>query len=443
MGNFFSRRRDPFDHLYEAMIEEVYSYLPTNDLLTCTLVSKRWGEFIGQSNKCMKRIPLKFNGDRLISEDDVDVLLSSGRNYSDVSICHFEVSPQMKPIIAHFQWTTAIILDVVFRSNFDLINFLGLFEPNVKTLNLSFVRSQTEINSVKNNFIFPKLEKLLVRNSSRFIIKRMFKNCVKLKTLVLLVKWYVKEDDIELAEGIKNLMLRNPTLKTLHLALDTQIFDEVFTEDLVTNIDFHVKSLKFELFKRTFSTRNSLAFENLEVFMLGQVASIESIDMEEWMGMSFLRIIFNDMEKVRQVSIKDIHMYSWLEDLDFLEIKPNKSITYLNMYTFVKYDDIFDYILRAVPEVKTLKLFTMNQKVLDVISATNRKIENLHVDCIIANTPLVDDVFENLRNFCCYFFVSKFFKRKIEMKPLERRTRFDKQLLSFVDKRMRLALAKF
>lgn len=433
MGNFLSKRIDPVQFLHETLVENVFGYLCESDILRCSLVSRDWHKFIGRSSVCMRKVELKFHNLFRITIENVELFASSNRSYCGVSISNTELSSQAKVILSQFRWKSVKLCNLKFESDIDFLNFLGLFEPSVEKIGFKNIKIVTVTKDLQVSLIFPKLRHLEIAMSSRFIFKKMFCECAEVKQLSLdfPCSQFEDEDLREISTAIQHFLIINRKLEILHLGLSTVIFNQVFTEDFITKVAFTLRSVKLHRFKRTQNFRNSQAMVNLEIFLLMNSSTLERIHLEQWMGFHILSIVFNEMKKVKTVIIKELHEYGVKEDAQFLSLNCNPSIKFLNVYTFARYHEVFDVILKSSTNIQTLKMFTLTQQVLNILSANHHQLEYLYLDCITADDPIKDDAFPKLKFICAYLFISRKFREAIESTPSWRQTNFDRKLINF------------
>lgn len=435
MGALFSRRIDPVIFLNETVMENIFDYLTFEDLLKCSLVCKRWEKFIGRSPVCMRKLELKFHNIQWMTRPDFELLLSSGREYLCVSISNVFISSRVKLILGQFKWKSVKLCNLQFTSELEFLDFLGHFEPSAERIGLKNIKVWPMVQHLEVNHVFPKIRHIEIAISSRFIFKKMFRCCTEVTRLSLDLpsSRFDDEDLEEIVNSVQSFMLRNKKLIVLHLGMSTEIFNLVFTESFVLNVKFKLKALKLHRFKKTQQFHNSRALENVEVFLLNQSPTLEKIHSETCLGFSVLNIIFNEMKKVKMVIIKDLHEYGMKEDIQFLSLAQNPSIIHLNIQTFARYHEIFDLVLKATPNIRTLKMFAMSQEVLNILASNHHQLEYLYLDCITADDPVKDNVFAKLKFICAYLFVSRKFREAIEATPLWRRTNFDQKLINFLN----------
>lgn len=416
-------------------MENIFDYVPPQDLLKCSLVCKRWEKFIARSSVCMRTLELKLHNTQWITRVEFELLVSSRRKYSCVSMSNVNITSRVRLILGQFEWKSVKLCNLQFNSELDFLDFLGHFEPSAERIGLKNIKVSAMPQHLEINYIFPKISHLEIILSSRFIFKKVFRCCTELTRLSLDIPCsrFDEEDLEEIVSSIQSFMLRNKKLVALHLGVSTVIFNAVFTERFVVNVNFKLRALKLHRFKKTQQFRNSLALENIIVFILNQSSSLEKIHVETFLGFGVLSIIFNEMKKVKTVIIKDLHEYGMKEDIQFLSLAQNPSIVHLDIQTFARYHEIFDIVLKASPNIRSLKMFAMSQQVLNLLASNQHQLEYLYLNCITADEPVKDNAFAELKFICAHLFISRKFRETIEATPSWRRNNFDQKLINFLN----------
>lgn len=364
------------------------SYLVTNDLLQVACVSREWYRFIGTSTHCMKKIKLKLHDEAYISREDVMIFINSRRKYTNLSIRNREITPKIRFIVGSFHWKTVEIRDVRFVWDINFLDFVGIFEPSAVNMTFHNVGIMAERAAFDTNYVFPKLRKLSITKSSRVIVRRVFTGCTTLDKFILEVCQHGDPESAAVVGNIQNLLIRCNNLKTLHLGLATPIFNMTFTDDFVANINFELRSLGIKKFQRTHQFQNMIAFVNLGVFLLKHAETLRSISISEWMGQHIINIVFSEMNVLESVTIKNIHMYSVKEDLEYMVLTQSTTITSLDIYSYISIEKCFEWILKAVPNLRKLKMYCMSPKTVSFLKQHNHKLENIQLDCIVAGKTL-------------------------------------------------------
>lgn len=434
MGKIFSKKINPVDFIHETVMEKIFDELSGRDLLMCSLVSKDWHAFIGRSKICMKKIELKFHNFEGLSKANMDLLMSTQREYSSLSISNIDACTRVKIILAHFRWRNVKICNLKFTNDIDFLDFLGFLEPSVEKLGFKNVKIVELSSLCGTDYTFPQLRHLEIKASSRFILTTVFSKYSDFTKLSLDIpcEYFEGLEWNKLIEAVQNILLNNIKLKNLHLGLSCSIFDYVFTDEIVESIRFTLESLKVHRFRITQTFRNSLALNNFEMFLFNQSKSMKFIHIEQWLGFNVLSIIYNEMNIVKSVIIRDLPNCRVYEDLRFLIINQNPSILHLNLYTFTRHHEIFEIILEASPNLKTLKMFSMNQSVLNLLASNHHQLEKLLLDCITAENPPRHDAFPNLKFLCANLFISSKFREAFETSPSInlQRTNIDQNLIN-------------
>lgn len=435
MGLWFSKKHDPVKYLNEVELEQIFSYLSSKDIQACSLVNKNWYSFIGISSICMEKLELKFHNILWLPNKDAMLLIHSRRRYNSVSIKNIDLTPKIKLVLANHKWLSAKVCNLMFIDEIDFLNFLGFFEPTVKKISFKGIKVYSFAPEIEHNYIFPRLRHLDISLSSRFITKKIFLKCNEITKFSLNIAFanFEERDLTEISSFVQKILICNENLKYLNLDISTPIFNRVFTEKFVRSVKFKLSNLKLHRFEKTHTFCNSLAMENLQIFLLFTAKSLEKIHLGKWLGFNALAIVLNEMKNLTTVKIEQLHEYGVYEDYEFLSLDKNPSIMYLDIETFVNYHKIFETVLRATPNIKTLKMFTLHQKILNLLSLKHQSLENLHLDCITATEPIKGDTFSSLKFVSAPLFISRSFLETIRSTPPRKRTNFDHKLINFVN----------
>lgn len=379
---------NPFESVTRLVVEEVLSYLETNDLLQVSRLNKQWSRFIGTTPACMKKIKLRLHDDVYLTREVVLIIINSGRRYTGLSIRNREITPKIRFLAGSFQWKTIEIKDVTFVLDINLLDFIGLFEPSAVEMTFENVEALSERAVFNTNYVFPKLRSLSIIKSSRVIVRRGLNGCRTLERFILEVCHCGDNDTGAVVGSMQNLLIRCRNLKELHLGLSTPVFNMTFTEDFVELVDFQLHSLGTDKFQKTDQFFNMMAFENFCVFLLKHADTLQSITICEWIGQNIINIIFSEMIRLESVTIKDIHNYGVKEDFEFIALIQNTTITHLNIYTTTNIKKCFEWILLAVPNLRTLKMYCMSPATISFVNQHNHKLKYIQLESNVASKYL-------------------------------------------------------
>lgn len=213
---------DPLEALEKKIVERVFRFCSGNDLLTFSLVNKKWYRFIAKSSTCMDRLKIfitepKIGCYQVFTMNDALVLIQNGRNYKHISLTCVErfLSTQHKFLLASFQWTSVHLYNHNFKTKMDFVNFLGILEPFIEELVLRQVRhGRTMYKICGTKFSFPNLKRLTIINCFTYMYTEAFSEVNTLRNLIIGTEAlpFHNSDDKEFVDRVKaiqQLMLKN------------------------------------------------------------------------------------------------------------------------------------------------------------------------------------------------------------------------------------------
>ena len=441
----FKKPTDPVKMLPKNVIEKVFSYLNKDDLLTSSLVNKSWLKFIGKSENCMKKLkfvicePLHGMLWKFTAADAANILTNE-RKYKHIAL--FITRSMTKDhllIVASFEWKTVNLCHHTFRSEIELLNFFGLIEPFVEELELTHIKTaftkRKQIGSV--NFIFPKLKKLKVSFCCTFIFSEMLKNVLMLHFLEIETEPLAcddSEDIIQRIKGIEVILLNNVKIKSLVLHLHQSDFDGMFmNQRFLQRIRFQLESLTVKKFKRLEGMHtNIVQTANFGEFLKSQNKTLTKLSVLDCLGVYVLEIIINELEKLKSIELGDLKGYEKLEDsvanISFFKNESVENLTLKSSYS--EYCDLQNVLLTTVPNLKTLYIGTVNQKMLETLIDKVPKLLKLELDFFTAYSPPERAVLCDLKEMTIKIDYASNFKD--QLRGFTNYTRFEMEFLKAV-----------
>lgn len=434
MGIFLSKKIDPVSVLHETVMENVFTYLPKQDLMRCSLVSQSWYKFIGNSQICMRNFELKLCNFHNFSQEDMELLMNSERKYQNVSIYDIHLSRRVKLVLEKFKWQHVMMYKHTFLSDQEFIEFFRPFEQIIKRIQLREIHILHISKDFHSLLLFPKLRHLEIDSCSRFIANKVFNKTSELDCLKLHFRNTRMYDDEmrTVAMTIGGYLNRNSKLKHLNLGIPSEIFGLLFSEDITSFVRFKLTKLKLFGFTRNRHSYNSIAMKNLEIFIRLHRQTLVDIHFDKWLGLNFLRLVFNAMPNLVNVTIKELHMYEIREGVDLLALNANPSIENLNIHNFSQYHRIFEIVLKATPNIKCLKMYSMSQEILELLASYTTQLEILLTSCVTATKPVKGkNAFSKLKYFSTQLFISREYMEAMNVMPVEKQTNFDRHFLQY------------
>lgn len=400
LDKIFNNEADPVKKFPPKVIEHLLSFLKGEDLLRCSRINKGWYSAIAKSPSAMKKLRVcicephsglvwKF------SNDDANIMIKGGRQYQHLSL--FITRNMTKDhllLFASFKWKTLILYHHTFKSEIELINFIGLVEPTVEHLELRGIKivftKQGQISGT--NFLFPNLKVLKIFNCYTFLHTEVFKNVDKVERLEIetgTTPVFDKNRDVnERVEAIKLMLVKNDQVKYLKLFLTQKDFNCMFLDvHFVAHIRFQLASLRLRKFRKLIDHEsNEEQVKNFLIFLLSQKKSLTSLHLFEWMGNQVLQAIINEMDKLVELTLEDLDCYGKPGDsIAIMNLYNNESIESLTMFAKQsKFNILQMKLLETVPNLKHLNVGTVNQLMLNKIIEDTPKLESLSMDFFTA-----------------------------------------------------------
>lgn len=403
------------DCLPETICEDIFSYLPDSDLLQSSLVAASWYDFIARSSVCMKKIKLVFNHmnnqitSRLTPEME-EILMTSARRYENVDLMFHEavIEPVTKILKAPGRkWKRLRIFRANFPSTACCMNFLSIFDKTAEEIRLDKVY----IDSIyyfgdKLELTFPKLRILETKYVQSLLFYQAFANCTGLK-------------EFHITSGQQTSASINALYKMFHantglkkLSIITQTFTQFFNEDHSKEIDFKLTSLE----ARDLYNLSDVHKTNFKLFMVKQLTSLEKLNLGDWMGLEIVHLCFH-MPRLTDFVFKGFHNYEEPVEWKNVEFHRSTSLTTLHLIETNGQVDIVRAFLRATPNVKHLRVYTIKNDTLDLVSSLLPNLESLETDLFEAIDISGRNLFPNLKKFSAKAFQKRFTANDI--KPCE------------------------
>lgn len=401
MEKYIDKASDPVKILPKKVMDQVLFYLRAEDILRCSLVNKDWNKAIGKSVKAMEKIRIcvcePFHGMyREFSAFDAECIVKGSRKYRHISLfITRNMTTDHLILIASFKWKSLLLCHHTFKSEIELINFIGIIEPHVEELNLRTIKivSSKQNRIASTNFSFPKLKVLKVAHCNTFVYSEIFKNIAQLHRLEIETgppPAFAYDDKHEIflrVIALQSMLIRNSMIRYLVLFLHQKDFDCMFIDSLLSSrIRFQLQSIKLKKFRKLVDERsNENQLRNFGYFLETQEKSLTSIHLLEWLGNGILEQIINDMNLLKFFLLEDLDCYGKFYDtLANMDLYLNESLETLSIIDkFSKVNELQKLILAYFPNLKHLHIGTVSQDILKILVERTPKIESLAVDFFI------------------------------------------------------------
>lgn len=219
----------------------------------------------------------------------------------------------------------------------------------------------------------------------------IFTTCRNLETLSLF-----KLSPQKLAvTAARRILKSNKGLKKLVLDYSSSLF----REDISNEISFKLR--EFEFYGLITKTAK---LHNFNLFMMTQKDSLETLDITVKRNLKLLKIILS-MPRLKKLTFQVFYRFKpkFVDQI----IPKNYSLTYLNLMSYCEYsyndDTVIEVLLKAFPNIQTLKLRTLTDQVAKLIPITCESLRSLRVYIFEAEFILDESFYSNLLEFNCEF----------------------------------------
>lgn len=410
------RIKDPVKVFDENVLDQILVHLNGKRLIKCSTVSKVWNAAIGKSAKCMEKIRFNVRDPdygMIIPTEDWEAFLANGRKYKHIRIAlKRNFTPDHLLFLASFQWKSLILNHHIFRSEIDLTNFFGFFEPTVELIDLQNVKTRVtqQFEMADSNFHFPKLTWLNVANCCTYILADIFKGVVTLTYFEVETtpqpahrddaREIVKEIDTRV-DALRVILFNNDSLVNLAMYLEQSDFDEMFSRTV--NTYFSLTSLRVKKFRKHVavgSESNMFQLRNFERFIKIHQRSLKLLHLHQWVGIDILDTAMNFMENLNNLLLGEIEFYGKNESIIAnLNFDYNESMVTLTVHSrSSKYIQLVKYLIEVMPNLKNFHITYLNQETLKLLAGEHSQLENLATDYFTAYDPSNKFYLRNLKS---------------------------------------------
>lgn len=309
---------DPFQVLKFDVFDLILQHL-SGEYLDLTQVSTQWNDAIGESSECMSKVcvQLKFGDGETTATDFDGSTLKHGRRYQNLLIS--KGSAKMNEILSNLRagkntWKKVGIYETEFNHLPQFMEALGHFEvaEELFLTNVSMPQALLERDFV----IGDSLKVLEISNCSGIPSKL-----------------------------VSRLLMRNETLE--RLSLDSFAAADIFPQQGADCSKFQLNYFSFDC--PAPEPKDEVSLNN---FLTTQIASIETLKLKQWNGLSCLTTAF-EMPKLSKLSVKlEVSI-----NYDEVNLAKNSSITTFQQDGAIELDHNFmDKILGALPNLKVFLL---------------------------------------------------------------------------------------
>lgn len=358
----------------------IFQHMTSTEILMFSEVSTDFYEFIADSSTCMKRIKLKLVKNEF--SDDEKAFLSR-RRYQNLEVAKFSQSMKVaeeliKCSISSFKTIRIKYFD--FETFLDALKFFEVIEKSIVELCMDQVYIKSIIrqyNCKPQTLQFSRLKVLETRCCQGLLFDEVFANCTSLETFIVKSGSTISTSAFE---ALKKILKSNKGLKILGIHFN--VFNSLFSENvsefsLFKLSEFHANDLY--RVSRSFSEVR----KNLRRFIWSQISTLKVLSIGDWMGFEAFELFFN-IPNLKKLTMKGFHHSERFIDWMNVEINQQPKIENLEFHDMSNNFNILKLVIKAVPNLKHLKLHSLDQNSLEFISQNAKALKSLHVEHFIS-----------------------------------------------------------
>ncbi|CAO1410725.1 unnamed protein product [Diamesa hyperborea] len=374
-GGFFT--------LPDEVKDKILRYLTFQEMLNCSLVAKCWYEYIGKSEKSMKKCILRYGHPRDYAnkkpkkepkKKDAQSIQNSKRNYHtlDVTLSKRGHETAFLPTKA---WRKVQLNVGKFTSKLDYFRYLSLFPPTLYDLRINFMKDIGK-NDTTLKLEFPALEYLMFESVPLAALEPFMVRHKKLKLLCLEKIIEPKKSLLSFSDVMKDILRLNTTL------MDLRMTDcNLFSEDLSQKVTFKLRNLVIKFPANTQISYNKQ--QNLSRFIKLQGKTLVELSVSEWVDLSIIYRVWDTMTMMRQFTI-----LSWNENNNFepceevRTIAPNPKLTHIYLLIKNMANSWLFPLLTASPNLTFLFTRKLTRDISEFVALNMMNVRSLKYEFI-------------------------------------------------------------
>lgn len=417
---------DPMEYIHSDVYELIFQHFNSADVLESSMISPEWFEATAISQKCLSKLHLRivvpYNKEEAEKYNKISEYLKSERNYQNIYLDNFQnIVPEIIRMMTGRKWKKVFLSVRNLENKTDFIEIMKLIEPSVENLSIS---RTTIRNSVieDTNLTFPALKKLELHRSCGLLMKEIAVNCKTLRHLKIdtdISSWNAN------AQYLRQILANNEHLEKLTLWKCSA--KHAFNMESIKQYRFKLKTFVYQNSGDQFGAATDEEENCLRDFLISQSESLETLRIEEWFGVEVLKLIFQ-MPKLHHLTL-DLDDAETSIDWDNLHLHPSMSIKKFHIDSISKVR-ICTALFNALPNLRILTIDRLNNDTLNAVGSRCQMLEELEIQELRANR--IDDplYFPNIKRLHCEDRINMRVKRRINIKPIERRTTFEQLVLT-------------
>jgi hypothetical protein len=379
---------DPTQNFPAEVIEMIFNHFRGKELLKRSTVSWFWNNYIGKSKKCMAKLELRIGSDTYNKFNEAakkSLVISRSHQNIRISEATKLYNYILDILSSKKDWKSLTIIDTEFVSTSSFMKFLKTIEETVETLKLYRVTiKQHEETNIY--FEFKKLKSLTISGCTDVIFVDVFYKCPALNILEI----YNPPTTIKTPLNIVNMLKCHEGVKTFKT--DGKWFNFIFA----LNVNDQVSELPFKLIELSISGCGILIKTIDDIFLnfLKAQQFLETLYLGDCLGCD-IKVLKAALE-LR--ALKTLNLFFLPIDIpfDIINLPKNESIEHLDILTInIDNKDKMKFILKSVPNVKNLRLRTMDEETARFMAANLKSLQKI-LSVYIKGEKLVREILANV-----------------------------------------------
>lgn len=370
---------DPVECFPVLISELIFHQLPGKTILDAREVSPSWDEYIGSSLHLMKKIKIRTHWLELEDYHEKIKCLSvpSGTKYQNFrALVYHESIQEIIPIfsVPGRLWTHVHVTGMDSCLWTDLAEILKITARTTQKLKLRNFPDYSSRDVKNGDFAFENLTELSLRNIDPGLYANLFLKCRDLNFLSIYIR---KEYPTDFKTVIQ--LIKQNKVDTLKISMKMFI-------SLTAEKDNPLMQQKF----KAFTLKNSTYYPfhpdvfkaRFKKFLIFQGPTLEKISsvVDLWMGCDILNIMFL-LPRLEELYIGTIRTgIHWL----YFKMRRNPSIRKLSFIDINNSFSVMKLLVDSTPNLIHLELHSMNQKMMNYISANLVQLKSLKLRTIDA-----------------------------------------------------------
>lgn len=381
---------NPTEHFPNEVVEMIFNHFRGKELLKNSTVNWFWNDHIGASKKCTKKMELRIGSDRYSNFDDKE------RNALVISRMHQNIRVSQATDMYDYvfdimsslsEWNSVTIVDTEFASTSSFIKILETFEGTVETLKLYrvLIKEHEEIERILE---FKELKSLTISGCSEFIFTDIFLQCPALKSLEI----FNPENTIKNPSKIHEMLKCHEGITNFNI--DGKWFNFIFGLDNYEDFP----EFPFQLKELSIYGSGLLIkmFDDIFINFLESQPAIKTLYLGDCLGCEVQVIIAAlKLKTLKTLSLLFLPNSSRFRHI--IDIPRSESIESLDMLTVdIDDKDEMRFILKSVPNVKNLRLRTMDEETARFMAENLKSLQKI-LSVHIKDEKIVREVLPNVK----------------------------------------------